>query len=84
MSCSDFLLGFLRLCLAASSAHKGVVSRVSSLHVMCECWCVHDVLQVSSLLTDQPFRDYMACVGDAPPVKVCGHMMSCDIRVIIM
>ena len=29
ISSADFVLGFLRLCLAAGSTHKGVVSRVS-------------------------------------------------------
>lgn len=43
MSSADFLLGFLRLCLAVSSAHKGVVSRVSVVQLSTvhpvTCYC---------------------------------------------
>lgn len=39
ISSVDFLLGFLRLCLAASSTHKGVVSRVRQFG-LCFVLCI--------------------------------------------
>lgn len=74
MSSADFLLGFLCLCLAVSSVHKGVVSRVSVVQLSTVHPATAAVIQVAGLLEAPEFKRYVQCVCNAHPVKVQCHM----------